>query len=142
MTIPEPTEPETVSYRSVVLQLGALCAALAVVGAVLGYLAKGGPGVWGALMGAIVIGVFFGTTAVVMHLGKHGGPQVQIRNLVISWFIKLVVMFAAFVALNQASWLEQRVFGLTVLVGVFGSLAIEGRAVWSARIGLDTRGQF
>jgi len=141
MSLPDPAPPQGVSYRSVVIQLGVLTVALAVVGGTLGYLVKGGPGAWGALLGAVVTGLFFGTTAVVMFLGRDGDPQVQIRNLVISWFIKLVLLFTAFVALGQATWLEPKAFGLSVLVGVVGSLAIEGRAVWSARIGFELPGQ-
>jgi len=141
MSLPEPAPPEGVSYRSVVVQLGVLTVAVAVIGGSLGFLVKGGPGAWGALLGAVVTGLFFGTTAVVMYLGRDGDPQIQIRNLVITWFAKLVLLFTAFVALGQATWLEPKAFGLSVLVGVIGSLAIEGRAVWSARIGLEPPGR-
>ncbi|MCL1898889.1 MAG: hypothetical protein FWG16_08760 [Micrococcales bacterium] len=126
-----------IDYRSVLLQLGALTAALAVAGGVAGYLAREAAGMWGALMGALVTGLFYATSALVMHLGRTGGPQVQIRNLVISWFAKLIILFAAFIAMEQATWLHHKIFGLTVLIGVLGSLAIESRAVLKTRHGFD-----
>ena len=137
MSKQESKPPSGVSYRTVVIQLVVLTLALAVVGVALGYWTQAAAGAWGGLMGAALTGVYFGTTALVMHLGRGGSPPTQIRNLVIAWFIKLVLLLVCFVTLENATWLQPRVFGLSVLVGVFGSLAIEGRAVWSARIGLD-----
>ena len=130
-------QPQGINYRSVLLQLGVLTAGLAVAGGVAGYLLRGSAGMWGALMGALVTGLFYATSALVMHLGRTGGPQVQIRNLVISWFVKLIVLFVAFIALEQATWLHHKMFGLTVLVGVLGSLAVESWAVLKTRHGFD-----
>jgi len=137
MSNPDQTPAYGVNYRGIAVQLGFLTLALALGGGLAGYLVRGSAGLWGALMGAAVTGLFFATSALAMHLGRAGGPQIQIRNLVISWFVKLVVLFAAFVALDAATSLHSKVFGVTVLAGVLGSLIIEGRAVWSARIGFD-----
>ncbi|MDR1118292.1 MAG: hypothetical protein LBL01_03210, partial [Bifidobacteriaceae bacterium] len=54
--------------------------------------------------------------------------------LLITWFAKLAVMFGVLVALGQASFMSRPVFGITMLVGIIGSLVLEGRVVWSARI--------
>ena len=136
-SLEDPASPQGVNYRGIMIQLGAFTVILALGGVGLGYLAKGSPGLWGGLLGAAVTGVFFATSALMMHLGRRGGPTSQMRNLVVSWMAKLVILFIAFVALERATWLHPKVFGLTIMVGVIGSLLIEGRAVFSARIGLD-----
>ena len=138
MTNVEAKPPYGVDYRGIVLQLAGLTGLLAVVGGLVGYLVQDWAGLWGGLMGALVTGLFFATSALMMYLGRRGGPQTQIRNLVISWFAKIFILFGAFVAIEQASWLDRKSFGFTVLAGVLGSLIIEGRAVLKARIGLDS----
>jgi hypothetical protein len=85
-------------------------------------------------MGAAVTGVFFGTTAAAMALGRRKGADAMMRNLVITWIVKLVVLFGLLAVLKGVGWLEPKVFGVTVMAGVLGSLLIEGRAVTTARI--------
>ena len=140
MTNLEPAEPQGVDYQRIVRQLGLMTAVLALLGGTLGWIFNQTSGLLGGLMGALLTGLFFATTAWVMHLGHRQGPEAQIRNLVISWFGKLVLLFAAFIALEQAKWMHLKTFGLTVLVGVLGSLFIESRAVMTARIPADPPG--
>ncbi|MDR2564575.1 MAG: hypothetical protein LBC97_00685 [Bifidobacteriaceae bacterium] len=121
-----------IDYGRVGVQLGVLAAVLAVGGGVLGYLLAGGKGLWGALMGAVIVGAFFGASAVVMHLSKTA--ESKARNLLIAWFAKLVGLFVIMLALNQATFISRPALGITILVGVIGSLVLEGRVVWSARI--------
>jgi hypothetical protein len=106
--------------------------ALAVVGSVVGYLLLGIKGLWGALVGAGVVGAMFASSALVMHLSRDG--LTQARNLLISWFVKILALLGILLALDRATFIDRPVFGVTVLVGVIGSLALEGRVVWRARI--------
>jgi hypothetical protein len=121
-------------FRAVILQLGIFAFGLGIVAGLAGYFFKGSPGLWGALIGAGITLVFFGTSALMMALGKKGGPDTQVRYLIISWFGKLIVLFALMFALNGATFVNKPVMGMTILVGVFGSLLLEGRIVMSARI--------
>ncbi|MDR1441577.1 MAG: hypothetical protein LBJ02_04185 [Bifidobacteriaceae bacterium] len=125
-----PADP--IAYGRIGIQLAILAVVLAVGGGVVGYLAAGFEGLWGALLGAATVGLFFGASALVMHLSKT--PESKARNLLLSWFGKLVVLFGLMLVLNQASFINRPAFGLTVVVGVMGSLAVEGRVVWAARV--------
>ncbi|MDR1188908.1 MAG: hypothetical protein LBK95_15920 [Bifidobacteriaceae bacterium] len=119
-------------YGRVGIQLAAFAGVLAVGGGVAGYVAVGTKGMWGALLGAAIVGAFFGASALVMHLSKTA--EAQARNLLLAWFGKLVVLFVLMLALNQAAFINRPTFGITILVGVIGSLVLEGRVVWGARV--------
>jgi hypothetical protein len=67
-----------------------------------------------------------------MHLGRT--TEAQARNLLITWFAKLIVLFGVLVALDKATFISRPAFGLTILAGILGSLVLEGKVVWSARI--------
>jgi heme/copper-type cytochrome/quinol oxidase subunit 4 len=121
-------------YVRVLRLLGIFVAALAVGAAVVGYLVSGRPGLIGGLLGAGIVGLFFGTSALMMHLGRKGGPDAQARNLLVSWFIKLIVLLGLLLVLNGATFVSRVVLGVTILVGVVGSLALETRLVLAARI--------
>jgi hypothetical protein len=102
-----------------------------VIGGGLGYWAAGIQGLWGALLGAAIVGAFFGASALVMYVSKTA--EAKARNLLVAWFAKLIVLFVVMLALNQATFINRPAFGITVLAGVIGSLVLEGRVVWSAR---------
>ncbi|MDR2348891.1 MAG: hypothetical protein LBD90_09840 [Bifidobacteriaceae bacterium] len=124
--------PEGVDYRRISLLLGLLALALALVGGGLGYWLAGSEGLAGALLGAAIVGVFFASSGVVMHLSKTA--EAQARNLLVAWFGKLIVLFGVLVALNSATFISRPVFGVTILAGIIGSLVLEGRVVWNARV--------
>jgi hypothetical protein len=67
-----------------------------------------------------------------MHVSRTKGTQAQ--NLLIAWFAKLIVLFGVLLALKSATFVSRPVFGVTILVGILGSLVLEGRVVWSARV--------
>jgi hypothetical protein len=121
-------------YAKVMRWLGLFVLALAIGGGVVGFLVSGWPGLWGGLIGAAIVGLFFGTSALAMHLGRKGGPDAQVRNLMLTWFIKLIVLLGLLFAISGATFISKPVLGVTILVGVAGSLALESRIVLSARI--------
>ncbi|MDR2374217.1 MAG: hypothetical protein LBD77_09030, partial [Bifidobacteriaceae bacterium] len=127
-----PNEPPGIDYGRVAVSLGLLAAALALVGAVAGYLAAGAKGAWGALLGAAIVGAFFAASALVMHFSKTA--EAKARNLLIAWFAKMIVLFAVLWSLSDATFINRQALSLTVVAGVIGSLILEGRVVWSARI--------
>ncbi|MDR0366489.1 MAG: hypothetical protein LBH68_06665 [Bifidobacteriaceae bacterium] len=128
---PKRRKPEGINYNRITAQLGLMTLGLAVVAGVVGYLVRGTNGLWGALIGAAVVGAFFGASAVVMAKGKT--PEAKARNLLIVWFVKIVALLGVLLLIEQAAWIDRPSFGLTVLAGIIGSLALEGRVVMSAR---------
>ncbi|MDR3106796.1 MAG: hypothetical protein LBU05_01155 [Bifidobacteriaceae bacterium] len=133
MTEPKtPKPPEGIDYSRVTVQLVVLASLLALAGSGLGYFLDGAKGLWGALVGAAIVGFFFAASSLVMHLSKT--PEAKARNLLIAWFAKLIVLFIVLLALNQASFISRQALGVTILIGVIGSLVLEGKVVWSARL--------
>ncbi|MDR2454088.1 MAG: hypothetical protein LBD51_06015 [Bifidobacteriaceae bacterium] len=129
---PPAGRPEGLDYRRISLQLGLLALALAGAGGALGYWLAGPKGLAGALLGAAIVGLFFASSAAVMHLSRTA--EAQARNLLLAWFAKLVVLFGVLLALNSATFISRPVLGVTVLAGIIGSLVLEGRVVWNARV--------
>ncbi|MDR0626832.1 MAG: hypothetical protein LBG11_06175 [Bifidobacteriaceae bacterium] len=127
---------EGINYGRVGLQLALLALSLAVGGGLIGYLAAGGKGLAGALLGAAIVGLFFGASALTMHLSPT--PEAKARNLMVTWFGKLIILFVVMLALNQATFINRPALGLTILAGIIGSLVLEGRVVWSARVPPET----
>ena len=107
-----------------------MTAAVAVVGAVIGYLVAGSPGVYGALVGAVLAAVFMGLTAASILVATRVayGPEALVVYFGIImgvWFIKLVVFVILAIWLRGQSWLDPGVFGFTVIAAVLGSLVVD-----------------
>jgi hypothetical protein len=86
-----------------------------------------------------VVGLFFASSGLVMHLSKT--PEAQARNLLVSWFAKMIVLLVVMMALKSAAFISRPALGLTIVAGVIGSLILEGRVVWAARLPPGEAGQ-
>jgi hypothetical protein len=122
-----------IDYGRLLAALVVWCVVLAGLGALAGNLAAGRAGMLGALAGAGVTVVFAGSTALVMGLTRRKSVQVAAVWLVVSWVVKMAALMAAFAFLDRADWYSRPAFGIAVLVGVAGSLALDARLVLSAR---------
>jgi hypothetical protein len=129
---PTGSRAEGISFSRLSIQLAALALVLALAGMLVGNLVAGSKGLWGALLAAAVIGAFFASSAVVMHLLRT--TDAQAKALLVLWFAKLLVLFPVLFALNSATFIDRKVFGVTMLVGIIGSIVLESRVVWSARL--------
>ncbi|MBX3194495.1 MAG: hypothetical protein R2717_07105 [Schumannella sp.] len=113
------------------LRYGAVIAvAVALVAGVIGYLVAGGPGVVGALLGALVSAVFLGLTAGSMLVARRvvAGDGTDLRFFVIVVAVlgvKLVVFLVLMIWLRGQEWLDLAVFGWTMIVSVAGTLAAD-----------------
>jgi F0F1-type ATP synthase membrane subunit c/vacuolar-type H+-ATPase subunit K len=119
------------AYRRVTIQLAVLAVGLAIVGGVVAYLLAGIAGMWGALFGALVVGLFFASSALVMARSKS--QEAASRNLLITWFVKLVALLGVLMVLDSITFVNRIAFGVTVMAGIVGSLALETRVVMQAR---------
>lgn len=122
------------------LRYGALLAlAVAVVGAVVGILVAGTPGLLAALVGAGIAAVFTGLTAASILLaarasgGDLGGP-VFFGIVMGSWLLKLVLFLVLVIWLRGQDWLDPYVFFGAVIAVVLGSLALDVVAFQRARV--------
>lgn len=121
-----------------------LTAVVAVGGAVVGFLAAGGPGLVGGLLGAALSGLFLGLTAAsILLAGRVSNGDLTspaFLGIVLgAWTLKLLVFFVLSLWLRGQEWIDPAVFGLTAIAGVLGSLVADVVAFQRSRIPLDVR---
>ncbi|MWV50402.1 hypothetical protein GRS96_14100 [Rathayibacter sp. VKM Ac-2803] len=113
---------------------GVFVLALAVIGAVVGFLAAGAEGALGALLGAIVGGVMVALTAASILVANRldiGGFFAVVLG---TWLAKFVLFIIAALALRDQPWLNSTAMFVTIIVAVLGSLVIDVLVVSRSRI--------
>ena len=111
-----------------------LTAAVTLIGAAVGWLVAGGPGVWGGLIGGGVAMAVAVTTVAVM-LATADAPVATSGAVALgAWVLKAVVLLVAFVALRSTDLVDRAVFAVVIVVGMLGSLVVDLRAVLGARV--------
>lgn len=125
--------PTTVFYK--VLKLGStLIAAIAVLGSAIGFLTAGLPGLFGALVGALIALIFVSLTALSVLFGGKlslGGFYAVVLG---GWLLKVVIFIGAIAILKQIDGLNRIAIFATLVASVLGSLAVDGYVVTKSRI--------
>ena len=122
------------------LRYGAIFAGVvAIVAGLLGSLVAGVPGLIGGLLGAALAAVFLGITAVSMlvagRVAQGDSTHPAFFGIVIGvWLLKLIVFIVVEVLLRSQHWFDPLVFFWTIVVVVIGSLALDGVAMYRARV--------
>lgn len=123
-----------------VLRYGALLAlAIAVIGAILGYVFVGWTGVAGALVGTGMAVVFLGITAAsILLANRFIGSDLYVGaffGIVLgSWLLKFVAFIVLLFALKGQPWLDPTVTFICLVAGVIGSLAVDVVVVSRSRV--------
>jgi len=124
----------TAMFHRILRQLGAVFAALLVLGAVGGYLADGMRGVIGAAMGLAVAAFFSGTTVVVMLLTAHRPLQVAQAAFVGTWIVKVILLFVVLLLVKDKDFYSPLWFFATLALALIATTAVEMRAAMTARV--------
>lgn len=128
----------SVIFRTTLAWSAAITGALAVVGAVIGYLVAGPSGLWSALVGVVLAALFLGmTAAIILFAGRMEGPEKMTLFFGIvlgGWALKLVVFIGALLVLRGQPWVHGQVFFFSVLVSVIASLVIDMVVMAKARV--------
>lgn len=116
-----------------------LVGVLAVLGAVVGALVAGAPGVWGALVAAAVVAFFSGVTVWSMLFTVGKSPTTTGAVVMGSWLAKMIVLVVVLAVLTQTGtgWLTPAVRGIlfgVVALGTIGSALLDYRAVRNGRV--------
>jgi hypothetical protein len=118
---------------------GIFAGAVAVVGGLVGFLVADVPGLLGGLLGAVTSAVFLALTAISMLVagrvtgGDLGSPM--FFGIVLgTWLLKLVLFVVLALWLRTQTWLDPRVFFVTVIVAVIGSLLLDVLAFMRTRV--------
>lgn len=135
---PEPPNESVVAERAVLRTAGRdgliLVAGLAVLGSVVGYLIGGMPGVWGALVGAALAGLFCGATVVSMMLTVGKGAAATGAVVMGGWLVKMAILIAVLAVLSRQDFYDRWVLMVVVMIGAVGSAVLDYRAVKDGRI--------
>ena len=125
---------QATKHPALAMLRGALVAAL-VVGvnaAAVATVAAGVKGLWGALLGLLIVVVFSGVGLFALHLSRHASPQAQLGMAMASYTGRVAVFGALLaVALNSESLAENvnlTALGICAMVVVMGWMAGE---IWA-----------
>ncbi len=123
-----------------ILRYGAILAVgVALVGGVVGLVVAGGPGLVGALLGAVASALFLALTAVsVLVAGRatHGDLLHPAFFAIVlgSWILKFVLFLVLGLWLRDQEWLQPVAFFVAVIVSVVGSLVVDVVAIQRSRM--------
>jgi len=136
--VPQPDNDTTVAERAMLRTAARdgliLVVGLAVLGSVVGYLVAGLPGVWGALVGAALAGVFSGATVVSMMLTVGKGAVSMGAVVMGGWLVKMVFLVAVLAVLSRQDFYDRWVLMVVVMIGAVGSAVLDYRAVKDGRV--------
>jgi stage V sporulation protein SpoVS len=121
-------------FRRALRDVVVFTAVLALVGAGVGWLVDGTPGVWSGVLGAAVSLLVAGTTVATM-LVTSGADLARAGAVALAaWVVKAMILIGAFIALRGSDLVNRPIFSLVVVAGVLGSLALDYRAVARGRV--------
>ncbi|KAE8763094.1 hypothetical protein [Georgenia thermotolerans] len=121
-------------FRRILRQLTLLVVVLAVGGGVVGYLAAGQPGLWGALMGAGVAALFMVGTVATMLLTADKPLHVASAAGVGGWILKLILLLVLLALVRGKDFYSPGAFFVVLVLAIIGSFVIEARAVLHSRV--------
>lgn len=127
------------------LRYGAIVAVtVGVVAALIAWFVAGGPGLAGALVGALLAAVFLALTALSILIagrvtgGDLGSPGFY--GIVLGvWMLKLVLFFVLSLWLRTQDWIDPGSFSFTAIAAVLGSLVADAVALQRSRVPLDVK---
>ena len=125
--------------RTVLVWSGVVTAALAVVGAVVGFLVAGTDGLWSALAGVLIAALFLAITAAsILIANRWFGDALYVPiffGIVLGgWILKFAVFLIALFVLRDQPWIVGPVFFLALVASVLASLAIDVVALLRMRV--------
>jgi hypothetical protein len=117
-------------FRTILVWGGIVAGALAVVGAVVGFLISGGEGLASALAGVVVAFVFLAITAASILIANRwfGDPlyvPIFFGIVLGGWILKLVLFIIALLILRGQPWIVPEVFFVALVVSVVAALAVD-----------------
>lgn len=118
-----------------VLRVGGIAAAVFLpLAALVGRVLAGEPGLWAGLLGAAVPVAFLGVTVVVAIVSARLAPTALGAVVLGSWLVKVVLLVAVLAGLRAADFYDRTTFGVVLLLGTAGALALEALVVVRTRV--------
>ena len=104
-------------------------AVVTVVSLVVWGLIAGGPGVWGALVGAAVGGAFILATVITMYATRNVAPTTTGAILLGSWLLKIIIAIAVMVVVRRMDFYDTAALVVTIIAVLVVMLAAESTAI-------------
>lgn len=125
--------------RTTLVWSAGVTAALAVIGAVIGYAVGGTEGLWSALGGIVLAFLFLGITASsILVANRWYGDALYVPiffGIVLGgWIVKFIVFIVVLLVLRDQPWLNPTVFFVALIAGVIASLVIDVIVLMRMRI--------
>ncbi len=125
-----PVVSSTPLLRTTLVWSALATAALAVIGAVVGYAVSGMNGLWSALVAVVLAAVFLGFTAGSILIANrwYGDPlyvPIFFGLVMGAWVLKFAVFIVTLLVLRDQPWLEGKVFFVALVASVVVSLVID-----------------
>jgi hypothetical protein len=118
-----------------VLMWGIVAGLVALVVAVaIGYLLDGLPGVWGAVLGVGLSVLFFTATVALALATARLQPQLLGVTVLVAWLVKMIVLLAVLVVLDQQDFYSRAVFFGSLLICTVGYLGMEAMIVARTKV--------
>lgn len=138
-TPPRPVSTSTPVLRGALLYGALLALAIAVVGAILGGVFAGTPGILSALVGTGMALVFLGVTAAsILFANRFMGSELFVGaffGIVLgSWLVKFALFIVLSLVLKNQPWIDPLVLFLSIVAGIVGSLVVDVVVVTRSRM--------
>ncbi len=102
--------------------------AVGVVAVVVAQLAAGGGGALGAVIGTLLVAVFFSISVVAISYAARVSPQMMAIAAMVSYLVKVIVIMAMLVTFGDTTLWNPQVFAWTVVVCTIVWTGFEVRA--------------
>ncbi|MDJ1113038.1 hypothetical protein [Microbacterium dauci] len=134
-----PSLSSTLVLRRTLLWSAAATGALVVVGAVVGLLIAGVPGLWSALVAVLTAAVFLAMTAGSILLANrwYGDAlfvPIFFGSVMGAWILKFVLFLVVLFVVRDQPWLVPLIFLVALVVSILASLAIDVVVMLKMRI--------
>ncbi|WP_308491475.1 hypothetical protein [Microbacterium terrisoli] len=116
--------------RTTLIWSAVVTGALAVIGAIIGFLVAGAPGLFSALAGILLAALFLGITgASILIANRWFGDDLYVPiffGIVLGgWILKLIVFIVVLIVLRGQPWIQPTVFFIAIVVGVLAALVTD-----------------
>ncbi|GMA30691.1 hypothetical protein [Litorihabitans aurantiacus] len=128
------TSTLTALMRTIVRRQSIVSAVIVLIGAVVGVLAAQTPGLWGAVLGAVMAAILVGTTSLSLWGAVGREPQILLLIVLGSWIVKMVLIIAILLVLREADFYDRYVLAGVLVSVVLAGVVIDIHAVMTARL--------
>lgn len=121
-------------YRRASRLLAWFLIALALIALAVGWFGFGFPGVWAALIGVALTGMFCGGTMWSITHSIGAAPVSMAATIMLTWLAKLVVLIAVLALLRGRDFYSPYLLFAVIAVGVIGALVVQALTIKRSRL--------